>query len=110
MKRAIEKSPIFESDVTGQFGWYLEKGGETLAWRFFAAVELTLAKLSQQPDLGRVRHFRNPKLHGLRSFRIESPFGRLIIFYRSSETELQAWRLMHGARDLPRRLVEMSGS
>lgn len=30
MKLAIEKSPIFESDVTGQFGWYLEKGGEAL--------------------------------------------------------------------------------
>ncbi len=107
MKLAVKKAPAFESDVTGQFGWYLEKGGETLAWRFFAAVELTLAKLSQQPDLGRIRHFRNPLLHGLRSFRIELPFDRLIIFYRSSENGLQAWRLMHGARDLPRRLVEV---
>ena len=107
MNLAIEKSHIFESDFTGQFSWYFEKGGKTLAWRFFAAVDLTLTKLSQQPDLGRVRHFCNPALHGLRSFRIELPFDRLIIFYRSTENSLQVWRLMHGARDLPHRLVEM---
>ena len=106
MKRMIEKSPLFVSDVTGQFGWYVDKGGEELAWRFFTAVDLTLTKLSQQPDLGRVRHFRNPALQGLRSFRVEPPFDQLLVFYRFSEPALQVWRLMHGARDLPRRLVE----
>jgi toxin ParE1/3/4 len=106
MKLAVEKSPLFDADVTGQFGWYVDAGGEALAWRFFTAVDLTLEKLSRQPDLGRVRHFKNPVLQGLRSFRVEPPFDRLLIFYRSTETALQVWRLMHGARDLPRRLAE----
>jgi toxin ParE1/3/4 len=106
MSLPVEKSQLFESDVTSQFGRYVNEAGEQVAWRFLAAVELTLAKLGKQPDMGSLRRFRNPLLHGLRSFRVEPPFDKLLIFYRSTELALQAWRLMHGARDLPRRLVE----
>ena len=91
-------------------GWYFEEAGEKLAWRFFTTVDQTLLKLSRQPDLGRVRHFRNPSLRGLRSFRVEPPFHRLLIFYRHSATEVVAELLMHGARDLPRRVVEPPGA
>ena len=110
MKLAVEKSALFETDVTRQFGWYVDEAGEPLAWRFFTAVDSALAKLARQPDLGRVRHFRNPRLRGLRSFRVEPPFARLLIFYRVTDGMLRAWRLMHSARDLPHRLVEPPGS
>jgi len=106
MNLAIQKSPLFHADVTGQFEWYFDEAGEELAWRFFKTVDATLLKLSRQPDLGRVRHFRNPLLHGLRSIQVDPPFNRLLIFYRHSKTEVIAERLMHGARDLPRRLAE----
>jgi len=106
MSQPVEKSQLFESDVTSQFGWYVDDAGEQVAWRFLAAVELTLAKLGKQPGMGSLRRFRNPLLQGLRSFRVEPPFDKLLVFYRSTEQTLQAWRLMHGARDLPRRLVE----
>jgi plasmid stabilization system protein ParE len=110
MSLAIEKSPLFHTDVAKQFGWYFDESGEELAWRFFKAVDETLFKLARQPDLGRVRRFRHPMLRGLWSFRVESPFNRLLIFYRVTSGTLEAWRLMHGARDLSRRLVERSGS
>ncbi len=45
-------------------------------------------------------------LRELRSFRVNPPFGRFLLFYRVTNDTLEAWRLMHGARDLPRRLVE----
>jgi plasmid stabilization system protein ParE len=86
--------------------WYFDSGGAELAWRFFTAVDSTLLKLSRRPRLGRVRHFRNPLLANLRSLQIESPFQRLLVFYRLASDELIAERLMHGARDLPRGLVE----
>jgi plasmid stabilization system protein ParE len=104
--RAIEKSPLFHTDVTNQFGWYFGVAGEELAWRFFKSVDLTLIKLSSQPDLGRRRRFRNPLLQGLWSFPVTAPFNKFLIFYRVTNDTLEAWRLMHGARDLPRRLVE----
>ena len=110
MNLLVRKSPLFHTDVTQQFEWYFEKAGEKLAWRFFVGVDLTLLKLSRQADLGRLRHFRNPSLHGLRSFRIEPPFERLQIFYRHEGGELIAERLMHGSRDLPRRLIEPPGA
>ena len=106
MSLDIEKSPQFHADVTKQFGWYFDAASEELAWRFFNAVDQTLRKLAWKPDLGRVRRFRNPVLHELRSFRVESPFNRFLIFYRAAADKLEAWRLMHGARDLPRRLAE----
>jgi toxin ParE1/3/4 len=106
MKLAAERSTWFDADVTNQFGWYLNEGGESLAWRFFEAVDLTLSKLCRQPDLGRIRHFRHPALQNLRSFGVAPPFNRFVIFYRATETSLQVLRLMHGARDLPQRLTE----
>jgi len=109
MSLPVEKSQFFQTDVTSRFGWYADEAGEEVAWRFLAAVELTLAKLGKQPDMGSLRRFRNPLLKDLRSFRVEPPFDRVLVFYRSTEKVLQAWRLMHGARDLPRRLVEPPG-
>ena len=109
MSLPVEKSQFFQTDVTSRFGWYADEAGEEVAWRFLAAVELTLAKLGKQPDMGSLRRFRNSLLKDLRSFRVEPPFDRVLVFYRSTEKALQAWRLMHGARDLPRRLVEPPG-
>jgi plasmid stabilization system protein ParE len=106
----VQKSPLFHADIINQFAWYFDEAGEKLAWQFFESVDLTLSKLSRQPDLGRIRHFRNPRLHGLRSFRVEPPFHRLLIFYRYDTDEVIAERLMHGSRNLSRRLMEPPGS
>lgn len=78
-----------------------------VAWRFQAALDISLVKLSTQPDLGQPRHFRHPNLRGLRSFGVVHPFEMLLIFYRANDEALDAVRLMHGARNLPRRLREM---
>lgn len=106
MNLVIKKTPQYHADVTKQFGWYFDKAGEELAWRFFHATDQTLSKLAQQPDLGRRRKFRNSILHGLHSFQVNRPFQKILIFYRVNGNVLEAWRLMHGARDLPRRLLE----
>jgi plasmid stabilization system protein ParE len=109
MNLFIRKSPLFHTDVTHQFSWYFKQAGEELAWQFFDTVDLTLKKVSHQPDLGRLRDFQNPSLKNLRSLPLESPFRRLLIFYRNTSEEIIAERLIHGARDLPRRLSEPSG-
>ena len=77
-----------------------------VAWRFQTALDRSLAKLSIHPDLGRLRHFRHLKLRGLRSYPVEQPFEKLLLFYRADEEALYVVRLMHGARNLPRRLIE----
>jgi toxin ParE1/3/4 len=104
MSRAIRKAHDFAADFENVFAWYIDKAGEEVAWRFQTALDDSLVKLSTRLDLGRPRHFRHPKLRGLRSFPVKHPFGNLLIFYRTNDEVLEAVRLMHGARNLPRRL------
>ena len=110
MSLAIQRASFFTADFKIQFAWYAEKAGPEVAWRFQSALDESLQKLSNRPDLGRIRHFRNRKLRGLRSYRVERPFKKLLIFYRVESDCLQAVRLMHGARDLPRRLNQPPGT
>lgn len=110
MSWRVDRKPDFKEDLGRQFEWYFRKAGEEVAWRFVLAVDQTLEELRLQPFLGRRRRFRNPRLAGLRSFRVEPPFSRFLIFYRADDGVVDAWRLMHGGRDLSRRLVEPSSS
>jgi plasmid stabilization system protein ParE len=106
MSRAIQKARDFTADFENLFAWYVDKAGVEVAWRFQTALDRSLVKLSIRPDLGRLRHFRHRDLAGLRSFPVEHPFRNILIFYRANDEVLDAVRLMHGARDLPRRLRE----
>jgi plasmid stabilization system protein ParE len=106
VSRAIRKARDFIADFEILFAWYVDKAGVEVAWRFQTALDNSLVKLSIRPDLGRPRHFQHPKLRGLRSFLVEHPFENLLIFYRTNDEVLDAVRLMHGARNLPRRLIE----
>jgi len=106
MSLPIRRSDTFVVDVASQFAWYLENADESIAWRFVDAVDATLTSLALHPEQGRARNFRDPRLLHLRSFRVDLPFERILIFYRPTEDALHAWRLMSGTRDLPHRLAE----
>jgi len=109
MTLALHRSDDFNRDFDLQYRWYLEQAGEGVAERYLGAVLAALRLLATQPDLGRRRKFRHPALRSIRSFRLACPFGVHLVFYRHDSSELSAERLMHGARDLPRRLVEPPG-
>ena len=110
MSLALHRSDYFNEDFDLQYRWYLREAGEEIAERYFAAVLASLRELARHPGLGRERRFRDEALKGLRSFRIGRPFHRHLVFYRATENELFAERVMHGTRDLPRRLREVPGS
>ena len=110
MTLAVAKADEFKADFTKYFGWYVREAGEEIAWRFQSAMETALARLSRLPDLGNRCRFRNSVLRELRSFRVEPPFHRILIFYRVRSETLEAWRMMHGARNLARRLLEPAAS
>ncbi len=106
MNWRVDRKPDFKADIGLQFSWYFNMANEEVAWRFVEAVDATIVALSCQPFLGRRRRFHHPLLAGLRSFRVEPPFNRFLIFYRADDGVVDAWRMMHGGRDLSRRLVE----
>ena len=106
MNLTLHRSDDFNRDFDLQYRWYLQQAGEAVAERYLQGLLSTLRLLATQPGLGRQRKFRHPALRGMRSFRLASPFEVHLIFYRHRADQLFAERLMHGARDLPRRLVE----
>ena len=104
MPVAIVKAPGFLSDAELQFEWYLDKAGEDIARRYLSALDETLRRLAHQPFLGRKCRFRSDALKALRCQVVARPFDTHLVFYRVEGESLQVVRVMHGARDLPRRL------
>ena len=94
-----------EQDMALQYGWYLETADAEVAERYLHAVDQTIQRLSSAPDLGLRRHFQSPELTGIRSFQVARPFHQHLIFYQVAD-HLSIERVMHGARDLPSRLLE----
>jgi len=97
-------------DLDLQYEWYADAADEDLAEHYLAAFHETKEHLCRQPDLVRIRKFRNRRLAGLRSFQIQGSFRKHLIFYRVEDATLVVFRVMQGMRDLPRRLLEPPGA
>lgn len=106
MSLSLQRARFFVRDFELQADWYVQVAGGAVAGRYLQALDATLQLLCLQPGLGRPRRFRHPRLKGIRSFRVRPPFDRHLIFYRFDNTILYAERVVHGGRDLPRRLIE----
>jgi toxin ParE1/3/4 len=104
MSFAARKTPSFNRDFAEQFEWYAREAGAEIALRFQDAVDATIVRLQQNPTIGRPRTFKNPRLNDFRSFQVNAPFNRLLLFYRIIGNVLEIRRLISGERDLPRRL------
>ena len=106
MSLAVQRADFFIRDFELQAEWYVNKAGGEIARRYLSALDLTIELLRTQPGLGRLRFFRNPQLKGIRSLRVRPPFDQHLVFYRFDRATLYAERVIHGMRDLPRRLLE----
>ena len=89
-----------------QTEWYLSQAGAEVALAFGTKVDTTLERIGKFPESGIERKYPVPELIGLRFLPVEEPFGRFLVFYRVLADELSVERLIHGARDLPRRLLD----
>jgi len=69
------------------------------ATRVVEAAHQTFRDLAATPGLGRPRHFRNPRLRDIRSWRI-SGFDSYLIFYRIVPPGVQVLHVYHGAQDI----------
>jgi len=103
----IARRASFQADVVHQFTWYFQKAGEDIAWQFEDAVNETLVRLSRNPTVGRLRHFRDVRLQDLRSFQVTAPFERFMVFFRIDANTITMERLMEGSRNLDRRLLDI---
>jgi toxin ParE1/3/4 len=102
----IQRSDYFWADLLRQVDWYRDNVGADVAEGYVNAVEATLQALARIPGLGRPRFADWPGLVGIRSWRVQKPYHRQLIFYRHDRESLMVERVLHGARDLPRRLLQ----
>jgi plasmid stabilization system protein ParE len=104
----VEVSSAAREDLADQSRWYFDNAGVEIADRYLGAFDATVKLIAAQPDIGRARRFRDSRLKGLRSFAIQGAFRVHLIFYRVEGDAMLVFRVMHGMRDLPRRLAEQS--
>lgn len=106
MTLRVQRSEWFLADLEHYAAWFDHVAEWKIADRYLRAVASTLERLAEAPTLGHPTQFEAPELHGLRCLRVARPFHKHLIFYRHDSTLLYAERVVHGARDLPRRLTQ----
>ena len=106
MSLTVAQSDCFWADLQRQLDWYRERAGAEIATGYVDAVQAALQQLAEAPGIGRLRFSDWPELAGLRSWRVQKPYHRHLIFYRFNDATLFAERVIHGARDLPQRLLQ----
>jgi toxin ParE1/3/4 len=78
---------------------YIAQDNPGAATRVIEAAYETFRSLAAAPGLGRPRKFRDPRLKGVRSWRV-SGFDNYLIFYRPTPDGIQVLHVYHGARDI----------
>jgi toxin ParE1/3/4 len=99
MPRRIVKQRAAAADLLEHFV-YIGENSEAAAQRFLEKAKETIRLLASQPEMGRLMHFRNPLLAGIRMFPVKD-FEKYLIFYRPLRHGIEVVRVVHGARDLP---------
>jgi toxin ParE1/3/4 len=95
-------------DTVRQFRWYCKHVRIEVADRFLAAVDVKILRLSERPHLGVRCRFPGAgnRFRDYYFVPLPGPFDAFLLFYQFDSTTLQVMRILHGARDIPRRLRE----
>ena len=104
MSLALVQSEDFLSDLEQQFDWYVHEtqldlpDAIELAEKFKIAVLETLEFLLRHPGAGHRRFPQFTDLEGTRSWRVNRPFDRFLIYYHVQGETLFIDRLIEGHR------------
>ena len=86
-------------DVDEAMEHYLNEAGPALALAFIDALEDAFRGIGERPAAGSPRYAHELDIPDLR-FRPAGKFPYLI-FYVETGSEIDVWRVLHGARDIP---------
>jgi toxin ParE1/3/4 len=102
--RRIVVRPRADQDLT-EHAQYIARDNVEAGLRFYAAAEETFQALAALPKMGSARDYRNPRLTGLRMWRVKD-FEKYLIFYRPMPSGIEVIRVLHGERDIEAILAE----
>ena len=86
-------------DIDEAIEHYLSEAGPAVALNFVDALDNTIRLIGERPASGSPRHAHELDIPGLRF----QPVGRFpyLVFYVEREADIDVWRVLHGARDIP---------
>lgn len=99
---------VAEEDLAEAYLFLATQSPEA-AERLFDPVEAAIDLLIENPLAGRSRAFLAERAQGVRSWALPG-FESFLLFYRPAGRGIDVLRLLHGARDLPRRLGDDRGA
>jgi toxin ParE1/3/4 len=100
MSPLVRKRPTAQRDLLEHFIALGERAGEATALRFLQAAEDTFTELAAMPGMGRPEDFDNPRLTGMRRWRVRG-FDNYLIFYQPLSEGIEVLRVVYATRDLP---------
>jgi toxin ParE1/3/4 len=78
---------------------YIAKDNPEAATRVVEAAYATFENIAGAPGIGAPRRFCDPRLQGIRFWRVAG-FDKYLIFYRCVTAGVQVLHVYHGARDI----------
>ncbi len=91
-------------DVDEAVEHYLAEAPAAVTLAFIDALEAACRRIGEHPANGSPRYARELDLPGLRSWLVRGfPY---LVFYVEREADIDAWRVLHMARDIPAWLQE----
>lgn len=93
--------PGADRDLDDQADYLARAASLDTALRFYDAARTTFERITELPSLGERRESSDPRLSGLRVWRVQG-FEKHLIFYRPIEGGIEIVRVLHGARDIDR--------
>ena len=86
-------------DIDEAVGNTVAEAGPAVALEFIEAVENAHRHIGEQPASGSPRYAHELDLPGVHCWPVRKfPY---LIFYVEGESEIDVWRVLHGARDIP---------
>lgn len=88
-----------QQDIDGAVEHYLAEAGRAVALDLIDALQDTCRRIGERPASGSPRYAHELDIPGLRVL----PVGKFpyLVFYVDGETNIDVWRVLHGARDVP---------
>ena len=91
--------PAADRDLDDQAAYLAHEASLETALRFYDAADATFQTLARMSGMGERWVSPEPRLDGLRVFRIKG-FENHLVFYRPTEDGIAIVRVLHGARDI----------
>ena len=92
------------NDIDDAVERYIDEAGPAVALAFVDALEHALRGIGEHPAAGSLRYAQELDVPGLR-FRPAGKFPYLV-FYVETGSEIDVWRVLHGARNIPEWMQE----